>query len=128
MFDGLFEVPASTVDTQLYLLSLAFSCSFSSSLPSKLPVDTLECSSPCRGCWACSGAGSAAEKREQRCWARPPERQGGLERVLSPWYLCRCCCCFLQSWDWSPPVSPLPFIPTRRAGTRLQLSWGVAGG
>lgn len=55
--DVLFEVPASTADTQLCLLSLAFICSFSSSLPSKLPMDTLEYSSPCRGCWVCSGLG-----------------------------------------------------------------------
>lgn len=55
--DVLFEVPASTADTQLCLLSLAFICSFSSSLPSKLPMDTLEYSSPCRRCWVCSGLG-----------------------------------------------------------------------
>lgn len=65
--DVWFEVPASAADTQLYLLSLAFICSFSSSLSIKQPLDTVECSSPCRGCWVCSGSGSAAEKREQQC-------------------------------------------------------------
>lgn len=55
----LFEVAASTADTQLCLLSLAFICSFSSSLPSKVPMDTLESSSPCRSAgralvWVCS--------------------------------------------------------------------------
>lgn len=128
--DVLFEVPASTADTQLCLLSLAFTCSFSSSLPSKAARGHPGILLTMPGVLGVLCFGSAAEKREQQCWARSPERKGGLERVLSPCYLCRSkpvlCCCFLPIWSWCPPC-PRSRSSLRGARSRLQLIWGVAG-
>lgn len=113
--DVLFEVPASTAGAQLCLLSLELICSFPGSSPSKLPMDARNAPHRAEGALALG----LQHKNVISSAGQGLLRDGGTREGPQPWYLCRSKLVLLlpPSWDWCPPVGP-----TRRAGSRLQLS------